>query len=237
MAVLGAHGVGKSTFVQNSFDLGSQPESAFTINKMSLDDVDYKVRLIEMSLDDLCTTEHGRIKWPKSLDGGEVPSIDGVLTLYDVTNQESVAEIPDILCLSPSTRLSLLFAQPPASSCNHPASNPNHILKHLPKTPLSLTTLLTFSSTDALHKSKLPCVVVSCKCDNTPLTRQRESGTVGPFGGLFSSVPTYQTSSSKPQSQKKCVSILLSAILAQPKGESNFFCQSVYQTLCFSLVS
>ena len=97
LAVLGAQGVGKSTFVQNSFDLRTQPESAFTIKKMSLDDVVYTVRLVEMSLDDVSIIDRDRIKWPKSLDGQEIPHIDGVLTLYDVTHHESFDEIPEIL--------------------------------------------------------------------------------------------------------------------------------------------
>ena len=97
LAVLGALGVGKSTFVQNSFDLRSQPESAFSAKRMSLDDIIYTVRLVEMSLDDIDFIDHDHIKWPRSLDGLDVPHIDGVLALYDVTNQESFEQIPEIL--------------------------------------------------------------------------------------------------------------------------------------------
>ncbi len=97
LAVLGAPGVGKSTFVQNSFDLRLQPESAFSVKRMSLDDVVYTVRLVEMSLDDIDRIDHDRIKWPRSLDGLEVPHVDGVLALYDVTHQESFDQIPEIL--------------------------------------------------------------------------------------------------------------------------------------------
>jgi hypothetical protein len=44
LVVLGAQGVGKSTFIQNSFDLRSPSPSAFAVQKMSLDDVVYLVR-------------------------------------------------------------------------------------------------------------------------------------------------------------------------------------------------
>lgn len=68
---------------------------------MSLDDVVYLVRLVEMSLDAIVITESNRINWPKSLKGIEVPPIDGVLALYDVTNQQSISGIPDLLRWSP----------------------------------------------------------------------------------------------------------------------------------------
>jgi hypothetical protein len=101
LVVLGAQGVGKSTFVQNSLDLTSPSASAFAVKKMSLDDIVYLVRLIEISLDDTVLTECNRIKWPKSLKGVDIPPVDGVLVLYDVTNQESITGIPDLLRWSP----------------------------------------------------------------------------------------------------------------------------------------
>jgi hypothetical protein len=104
LAVLGAQGVGKSTFIQNSFDMRSPSPSAFAVKKMSLDDVVYLVRLVEMPLDAIAITESNRIKWPKSLKGVEVPPVDGVLALYDVTNQQSINGIPDLLRWSPPPR-------------------------------------------------------------------------------------------------------------------------------------
>jgi GTPase SAR1 family protein len=105
LVVLGAQGVGKSTFVQNSFDLRSPTTSAFAVKKMSLDDMVYLVRLVEVSLDDIVVTESSRIKWPKSLEGVDIPPVDGVLALYDVTNQQSITGIPDLLRWSPTPSL------------------------------------------------------------------------------------------------------------------------------------
>ena len=123
LAVLGAQGVGKSTFVQNSFDLRSPAASAFTVKKMSLDDVVYLVRLVEISLDDIVLTECDPIKWPKSLKGVEVPPVDGVLALYDVTNQQSITGIPDLLRWFPSPLLSFSpFCHISPSSCKVPAA-------------------------------------------------------------------------------------------------------------------
>lgn len=102
LVVLGAQGVGKSTFVQNSFDLRSPSASAFAVKKMSLDDVVYLVRLVEISLDDIVLSENKGIKWPKSFNGVDIPPVDGVLALYDVTNEESITGIPDLLRWSPT---------------------------------------------------------------------------------------------------------------------------------------
>src|SRR3954453_6280621 len=72
---------------------------------------------------------------------------------------------------------------------------------------------------DASRGSGLPCVLVSCKCDNPPPIRQLEPGTLGQLGGSLGRVDTRQPSSSKPQTQKQCISIILRAILTRSKGE------------------
>jgi len=132
LVVLGAQGVGKSTFIQNSFDLRSPSPSAFVVQKMSLDDVVYLVRLVEMPLDAIVITESNEINWPKSLKGIEVPPVDGVLALYDVTNQQSINGIPDVLRWSPP-----LFLFRPLYSASYPLvharsrlQNPLHLMYH-----------------------------------------------------------------------------------------------------------
>jgi hypothetical protein len=70
---------------------------------MSLDGVVYVVRLYEVLIDDITIADTGRIAWPQQIGNEKLPAVDGVLVLYDVTDGESVAEIPDILCKSGST--------------------------------------------------------------------------------------------------------------------------------------
>lgn len=67
---------------------------------MSLDRVIYIVRLFELLVDDITIDDSRRITWPKLISIPKQPSIDGVLMLYDVTDEESINEIPDILCKS-----------------------------------------------------------------------------------------------------------------------------------------
>ena len=81
-----------------------------------------------------------------------------------------------------------------------------------------LLALLTKRS-GAFSKTDSPCVLVSCKCDNPPRARQIEAGTVEELGQNFGGIDTYQTSANVPESQKRCISILLRAILAKSSGE------------------
>ena len=136
LVVLGAQGVGKSTFIKNSFDLRSPSPSAFAVKKMSLDDVVYLVRLVEISLDDIVLSESKGIKWPKSLKGIDIPPVDGVLALYDVTNQESITGIPDLLRWSPSSP-SLL--SPPCQLCTTSCKDPATVV---PLTQFYLASLI-----------------------------------------------------------------------------------------------
>jgi hypothetical protein len=97
VAVLGAPRVGKSTFIQQAFDLAQMPLIAFTRRKMSLDGTIYIVRLIEMGYNDLDMDEDQCICWPDTLDEHPVPAIDGAFTLYDVTNRDSLMQMPETL--------------------------------------------------------------------------------------------------------------------------------------------
>jgi GTPase SAR1 family protein len=97
IAVLGASAVGKSTFIQRAFDLQTIPSSPFTLRKMSIDGNVYLVRLIELTYDDLNLDDHKRICWPDTIGGTPLPVIDGVFTLYDVMNRESLVQVPETL--------------------------------------------------------------------------------------------------------------------------------------------
>ena len=118
LVVLGAQAVGKSTFIQKALDMRQQPSSAFSAKKMSLDGVIYLVRLVELSFDDISIVD-GQIAWPKYSGDLKVPLADGILALYDVTNQESITRIPELLRQSLVLHLKSL-APTSIGSCNFP---------------------------------------------------------------------------------------------------------------------
>lgn len=74
---------------------------------MSLDGVVYVVRLFEVLINAIAINDSGNITWPKLVDEQNSSSVDGVLMLYDVTNEESVIKIPDILSKSQSGSIRL----------------------------------------------------------------------------------------------------------------------------------
>jgi hypothetical protein len=94
--VLGAQGAGKSYFIRNSFDLRKSVGSPISSSKVSLSGNLYRVRLIELAFDDADFSGRS-VVLPKYLNGVAVPSIDGAFCLYDVTDPESVANVPQAL--------------------------------------------------------------------------------------------------------------------------------------------
>ena len=102
IGVLGAARVGKSTFMQRALDLAIPPPPTAPVSarKMSVDGHVYVVRLFELGFDQVefgSNQEDEDIVWPEKLGDFVIPRIDGALALYDVTNQNSLAEVPSAL--------------------------------------------------------------------------------------------------------------------------------------------
>ncbi|OAX82154.1 hypothetical protein ACJ72_03499, partial [Emergomyces africanus] len=96
LAIVGAQGVGKSTFVQRALDLKQPPISRSSMKKMSLDGTIYLVRLLEIASHKIAFDENSRLVWPKFIGEQEVPVIDGVLVLFDSYDPRSVVQFPQI---------------------------------------------------------------------------------------------------------------------------------------------
>lgn len=64
---------------------------------MSLDGVIYLVKLLEIPLEDVGIVDDARIAWPEEIDHERTPSIDGVLALVDISDEESIEDVPDVL--------------------------------------------------------------------------------------------------------------------------------------------
>jgi GTPase SAR1 family protein len=95
IVVVGATGVGKTTFIQRAHGLRLPPKTAISTKSMAIDSVPYTIRLMELNLSHL-DIEGDRLIWPKQVS--EVaPVVDGVLTLYDVMNPDSIANLAEVL--------------------------------------------------------------------------------------------------------------------------------------------
>ncbi|KAF1832114.1 ras GEF [Decorospora gaudefroyi] len=119
IAVIGARGTGKSTFIRRTLRL---PDTATTSNcsrSMTIDSTTYMVRLLEMSFSDVHVGERGIIKWPETVHDFATPRVDAAITVYDVTSQESLNKVPEMLNTLSKVQLPFILA---ACKCDqHPA--------------------------------------------------------------------------------------------------------------------
>ena len=99
IAIIGANGVGKSTFVQRVLDLNHPPSSVFSTARMSVDSGSYLVTLLELGVDQLDLSPGKTVRWPKHVDGQKVPRIDSALLLYDVMTRETIRDLPKVVCM------------------------------------------------------------------------------------------------------------------------------------------
>lgn len=97
LVVLGNRSVGKTTFVRNALDLRNPSTAPISASKVSLGGVLYRVQLLELPLADAECTDGVSIAWPKYVNGVTFPRIDGAFCLYDVTDKQSLAGVPQIL--------------------------------------------------------------------------------------------------------------------------------------------
>ncbi|KAI9718219.1 MAG: hypothetical protein M1812_004209 [Candelaria pacifica] len=119
IALLGATGVGKSTFIARALDLRQAPEVAVSSRKMLIDGVVYNVRLLKIAPGTVEIKNDRTIRWPKALDAKVMPSVDGVLTLYDVTNDSSTDKIPELMSAFRKADVPCVLV---ACKCDNPAS-------------------------------------------------------------------------------------------------------------------
>lgn len=98
IAVLGAEGVGKSTFVQKTLELPHPPSEHATERKISVGGTDYVVRLLELSINDVDIDDDDEtVSWPETIEDKMMPKIDGALALYSVQDRGSVENIFEML--------------------------------------------------------------------------------------------------------------------------------------------
>lgn len=94
IAVIGATGVGKSSFVQRVLGLPRPPISNASSARMVVDNVTHMITLLELDLEYFELNPSQPIQWPKQVNGHIVPRVDAALILYDVMNEDSIRDLP-----------------------------------------------------------------------------------------------------------------------------------------------
>ena len=95
--VVGAEGVGKSTFVQKAFDLDPCHSSLAAERTIPIDGSAYLVRLLEIPIDDVYVDDDDTVGWPYTIEDKMMPRIDGAIAMYDVQDKGSFDDVPEVL--------------------------------------------------------------------------------------------------------------------------------------------
>ncbi|KAJ4368876.1 hypothetical protein N0V83_005958 [Neocucurbitaria cava] len=119
IAVIGAQGTGKSTFIRRALGLPDSTAPTNCSRKWTIDGVAYVVRFLEMYVNEVHVGERNSIKWPETVHDMATPRIDAAVTIYDVTSQESLAKVPEMLNTLSKAQLPFILV---ACKCDqHPA--------------------------------------------------------------------------------------------------------------------
>lgn len=93
---MGNSSVGKSVFIRNALDLRRSSVTQAARSKVILGGALYRLQLIEVPLESVDVSDHA-IVWSSIPELAEVADVDGVLCLYDVSQQESLQGVPQLL--------------------------------------------------------------------------------------------------------------------------------------------
>jgi GTPase SAR1 family protein len=100
IAVIGATGVGKSSFVQRVLGLPRPPFTNATSVRLAIDNTSHMITLLELDLEYFELNPNQPVQWPKQINGHIVPRVDAALVLYDVMNQGSIRDLPQAAGMS-----------------------------------------------------------------------------------------------------------------------------------------
>jgi hypothetical protein len=97
------------------------------------------------------------------------------------------------------------------------------------------TTVADSTALDALSTSRSSILLISCKEDNPPQLRQVDLDFNEQIRSRFNKVETCSTSANVPESQKRCISIILRSILRCRKGKHHS--TTFGQIFCFDRIA
>ncbi|KFA61163.1 hypothetical protein S40285_02197 [Stachybotrys chlorohalonatus IBT 40285] len=117
IAVIGATGVGKSSFVQRVLGLPRPPFTNATSVRLAIDNTSHMITLLELDLEYFELNPNQPVQWPKQINGHIVPRVDAALVLYDVMNQGSIRDLPQAAAALKNSNLPAVLV---ACKCERP---------------------------------------------------------------------------------------------------------------------
>ncbi|CAK4030556.1 related to Ras guanyl-nucleotide exchange factor [Lecanosticta acicola] len=153
IAIIGAQGVGKSTFVQKALDLPARPQTHAAECTIPIHGTFYLVRLLELPLEDIDIDDDETINWPDNIENKMLPRVDGALALYDVQDKRSVEDLPGMLNAVTKASLPTFLV---STKCDTPAPerevDPTVVEQNAKRAISSITTLQTSYLNPGSHK-------------------------------------------------------------------------------------
>ena len=209
LVVLGASVVGKSSFVRCALDLKKASSSALSSKKVSLEGKISIVRLLELGFEDLEITADQNVRWPTKVGDYDTPIIDGVLALYDVMDQGSIARIPALLSESigrsqsfPSSKTVKTWEMCYRFDESKICSNLHYI-----------------TSLEALSRRDVPTVLVSANSDAPRGSWEVDPDMIDELCSTVTGIEFFSVSLSAPETHKSCISTILRNVLVKRLGE------------------
>lgn len=96
--IIGARNCGKTSFIKNTLDPDSKLSGRPSFStKVKITDQVYKIRYMELEIDDVDFSSDKQIIWPPSVNGEPFPDVDAVFCVYDASDRDSVAAVPTAL--------------------------------------------------------------------------------------------------------------------------------------------
>ncbi|KAL1837651.1 hypothetical protein VTJ49DRAFT_3550 [Mycothermus thermophilus] len=117
IAVIGAEGVGKSTFIQHLRRAPRPSTVNITSLRHELDGTPYLVTLVELDLEGIELDPRQPLHWPKQIGGHMVPHMDGAMILYDAMNEDTTETVHPLMSALANSFLPTVLV---ATKCDTP---------------------------------------------------------------------------------------------------------------------
>ncbi|CAD0092550.1 unnamed protein product, partial [Aureobasidium mustum] len=180
IAVVGAVGVGKSSFIQQCLSLVTHPTAAVSSCRIKIDGTSFLVRMLECQLQDVIIDRDNKITWPSDPC---MPTVDAACTLYDITNKDSFEDVPVVLNALDKTSIpSLLVSNKCDCDRDHRQLDPNNTEQRAKAILRSLHTLQSSTSHVDSHTRGIASLLRAVSGKDPALSRRRTISSALAFG-------------------------------------------------------
>ena len=97
IAVVGSAETGKSTFIRLALERSKPLTTPVAVGKVTLGGQLHRLHLVEFNFDEVDFGGGQRLAFPTTARGIPISSVDGVVCLWDLTQEDSIGDVPEFL--------------------------------------------------------------------------------------------------------------------------------------------